>query len=121
MRLKKCVYHGYWDTVTYVECPRCNFLHEDQIEEKTFLGLNHVGWVIFIYISALVAGMAWIVTAHAGGDDFTFPLTPGTCQPHTSYDQQGWTIVEYTDLLKKAKEKSDGKVIMKQFPSLVCQ
>ena len=59
--------------------------------------------------------------AHAGGDDFTFPLTPGVCQPHTSYDQKGWTMVEYTDLLKNIKERNEGKVILKQFPSLVCQ
>ena len=61
MRLKKCKEHGYWDTVTYVECPRCNFLHENQIEEKTFLGITTIGWIVIIYISAMILGMALAV------------------------------------------------------------
>ena len=78
-------------------------------------------WFVFGYIGGLVVAVFIACAAHAGGDDFNFPLTPGVCQPHTSYDQKGWTMVEYTDLLKKIKERNEGKVILKQFPSLVCQ
>ena len=80
-----------------------------------------IDWIMFGYMAIVVIALVWITTAKAGGDDFNFPLTPGVCQPHTSYDQKGWTMVEYTDLLKKIKERNEGKVILKQFPSLVCQ
>ena len=77
--------------------------------------------IVVLAIIVFLVALLFSPVSRSGGDDFTFPLTPGVCQPHTSYDQKGWTMVEYTDLLKKIKERNEGKVILKQFPSLVCQ
>ena len=124
MSIRRCAIHGYWDDDFWVKCPTCVFEKGYEREEKTrktFFGMTAVSWFLFLYIAVVLAAIVWVTTAHAGGDDFNFPLTPGVCQPHTSYDQKGWNMVEYTDLLKKIKERNEGKLILKQFPSLVCQ
>lgn len=88
-------------------------------EEECSLGKAYLAIVIILLLMFLALSEAF-----AGGGEYN-PPTPmmpdDTCQLITGYDYKGWQVVEYSDMMQRAKEHGAGKIKMERRPSLICR